>query len=440
MKLFYGWLVLLGLFLVYMVTNGILLNTLPLFYPELMNEFGWNEAQVTAPFSLFFTLTALLSPMSGALADRYNPRWLMLGGVTIIVSTLALYPLIDGDITIDLPMLGSTTVTPLTQLTLVYLAFALGLSFSGMVTSMIMLTRWFHRWRGRAVGIFLMASSFGGAVFPLIARETLATEGWREALWLLGGLGAILTIVPVLLLVRSHPHEKGLHADGADQDPPDAAEPSERPRILATFKSLLRTPIFYLIAFVTATLWFCFVGVLQHQFIFFGRDLQIDSATLPLITSVFFWAAIAGKVMFGFLADRFQVTWIMFLAVVSLVVGFAMLLGLAVRGPTDSLIGVFAYAVVFGAGYSGTFTMIQLLIAHRYAGPSYGSILGVFTLVDTVGATLGTQALGWLAVAFGGYTAGFAVMLALCIIAGLCVLVLRAQERNAVAEPVSASV
>ena len=53
-KPFYGWSVLAGLFFVYAASNGVLMHTVPLLYPELIREFGWTEAQVTLPATMLF--------------------------------------------------------------------------------------------------------------------------------------------------------------------------------------------------------------------------------------------------------------------------------------------------------------------------------------------------------------------------------------------------
>ena len=48
------WTVLSGLFFIYMASNGIVMHTLPLLYPELIDSFGWTEAEVTLPATVFF--------------------------------------------------------------------------------------------------------------------------------------------------------------------------------------------------------------------------------------------------------------------------------------------------------------------------------------------------------------------------------------------------
>ncbi|SVB51893.1 uncharacterized protein METZ01_LOCUS204747, partial [marine metagenome] len=186
-RIYVGWWVLLGLFLVYASSNGIVTFTLPLFYPELINEFGWNEAEVTRPVAVFFVAAAILHPFGGALLDRYSPRFLMLVGYGIIALALGFYPLVNS----------------LSHLMAIYVVFGLGFGLAGLVANMLVLTRWFVRYRGVAVGLLLMGASFGGALFPLIVRQTLVDSGWREAVALLAVLGGILMTLPLIFMVRN---------------------------------------------------------------------------------------------------------------------------------------------------------------------------------------------------------------------------------------------
>ena len=325
-----------------MANNGILMYTLPLFYPELIAEFGWNAEEVTRPAALFFVVAALLTPFMGALFDRYPTKRVMMFGILALVAGLACYPF----------------VTSLAQLTAIYMVFAVGLAGCGLVPHMLILSRWFKRYRGLAAGLLLSGSSFGGAIFPLIAKETLLTQGWRPALALVAIIGSVMMLIAALWLVRNSPQELGLAPDGAAPDEPAPATPGAGPASApagVTLRQAAATPVFYLLAFVTATLWFCIVGMLQHQSIFLSQDLGVDRADLPLIFSLFFWAAIIGKFAFGWLSDLFNKGVIMLLAVLCFAAGLALLP--VITADNKTLLQL--YAVLFGVGFGGTFSMIQ---------------------------------------------------------------------------------
>lgn len=58
---------------------------------------------------------------------------------------------------------------------------------------MVMLTGWFDSGRGRATGIPFMASSLGGALFPLAVGSGIEHLGWRQTVLLRGvGVSSIM--------------------------------------------------------------------------------------------------------------------------------------------------------------------------------------------------------------------------------------------------------
>ncbi len=398
-KVFYGWWLLAGLFIAYIITNGVILNTLPIFYPELVKEFGWDQAQVTRPAQLLFFMVAIASPFIGILLDRTSAKNLMLVGGAIILLAFAWFARIEslGE------MLG------------VYMLFSIGITAGGIIPSMRILTRWFYKKRGMAVGILLVGSSLGGAIFNQVAGNSIQTYGWRTAMLILGVISAALVILPIALLVRNKPQDLNLHPDGATY------EPGVEPVAIAnnvTFGQALRSPTFYLLLFITGAMWFCIVGVIQHQALFF-KDLN-TSILAKDILSLFFFSSIIGKIIFGWLSDHFSKKIIMLVAIINLAIG-AVILNLAASSPGL----LWAYAIIFGIGFSGTFTMIQLLVAEFYAGTSYGKILGVVTMIDTLAGVLGIMVLGQMRTAAGSYQSAFQALLILTIVAAICVLFLK---------------
>jgi len=356
------WSVLSGLFLVYMASNGITLHTLPLLYPELMEEFGWRESEVTLPATVFFIVGAFTSPPAGWLLDRYSSR-------TII--TL-------GSLLLSLALLGYSATHTLWELVAIYAVLGIALSLCGLVSNMVMLTSWFAESRGRATGILLMASSLGGAIFPLAVGIGLEHLGWRHTVLLSGFAVGVTMLLSALLLLRDgrHLNERNLHL-AAD------ALPDQR-RSEAGLMSIVRERRFLAIVFATGSLWFIIIALTQHQSIFLARDVGLEKGLLPTVFSLFFGSSVLGKLGFGLLADRFDLHKVMAAATFTLALSLFLLSEVTLT--KQELI--YPYAVLAGLGFSGAFTCIQVLIAAHYAGPFYGRILALIVLIDTLcGAT-----------------------------------------------------
>ena len=408
MKVFYGWWVLLGLFLIYTANNGILIHTLPLFYPELMSEFGWNEDQVTRPAAQFFIVGAFMTPLIAILFDRYSTRLIMLLGVVVVTAGLLIY----------------ANIASLLQLTMVYLIFALGLAACGLVPNMLILSRWFRRHRGIAVGILLMGSSLGGALFPLLVKGALVTGGWREAVIVVTVIGAVMMLAGIGLWVRNYPADKGLRPDGdaveaeaqTRRDEPARGGGHNGP----TLRAALQTRVFYLLAIATGALWFCIVGILNHQPIYLRQDLGMSVESFPVMLSLFFWSAIVGKLLFGYLSDRFNRILIMLLSVVNLLIGL-LILRIA---ELEQIHLLYAYAIILGAGFSGAFAMIQVVIAEFFAGDSFGKILGIYTMIDSIAGGIGIRYLGASRVARESYLPAFDNLIILCVAVSFMLLYL----------------
>ncbi len=405
-KPFFGWYLLGSLTLAYTVTNGLVLNSLPIFYPELVREFGWNQSEVTRPAQLLFLLVALLSPFVGGLLDRFSTRLVVLSGAVLM--TLGIF--------------AFSQISTLVGMSAIYLLFSVSLVLCGIISSMYLITRWFVRYRGIAVGIFLLGSSLGGAIFNPLAAYFIQHMGWRSAATALAGIAALLLVGPLLLFVRNTPQEMGLRPDGAASDAALASEAKvQTPYRLdgPTLPQIVRTRTFYLILVATAAMWFTILAVVQHQALYL-KDLGSD---LPAgqILGAFFTCSLIGKVLFGWLSDRFEKKHIMQLATLNMVLG-SLLLYWSDKNPQ---VLTWAYAVVFGIGFSGTFTIIQVLIADYYSGRDYGKILGTYTMIDTLAGVSGISFLGAIRSSGGAYQPGFLVMLILCTLAAICIPFIR---------------
>lgn len=394
------WVVLGGLMLIYAASNGIIVHTLPLIYPALMDEFSWSAAQITLPATAFFVFGAVTSPPAGVLFDRLSPRLIMLSGAAGIIAGLA----------------GYTFVTELWQLVAIYLVFGLSLSLCGLTASMVVLTKWFDGNRGLATGLLLMASSFGGAVFPLILGAGLESYGWRSAIMMVSVAAALITIPALLFFVLDKPR------------PEDATDVSILRRIKLkvlqpgpTLREAIRTPTFYLIAIATGCMWFSIVALLQHQSIHLVKDVGVTRSLLPKVFSVFFFCSVFGKFSFGWLSDFLNKEVAMILSIITFTLGLVIIRGMQ----ADDTSMLFVYAVITGIGFSGAFTTIQLMIAQHYAGSSYGKILAILVMIDSLAGGIGTRIIAKMRDGADNYLPALDFMISVCFMALVSVILIR---------------
>lgn len=405
-----SWVVLGGLFVLYMAVIGIQGYTLPLFYPFLISEFGWTTSEVTRAATICYFLGAFLSLVLGPFYDRFPARRLMLAGAALFCVGLWFYP----------------NIRTLDHMLMIYAMCTVAQVCTGQVPVLLVLTRWFRKKRGVAIGIVVTATSAGGAVFPLVLRPLLAEGDWHTAVRLLSVLALLMFVLPILFLIRERPE-----SSNELQNASDSIHEHRGP----TLADALRSPVFYLLAFSTGGIWFITNGMVQHQSILLGIELGLDQQTVPLVVSVYFWGAIAGKLLLGWLADRLDKNIVMLLGIVSVMLG---LTALRVSGAE----GVYWYAVCFGLGFGGTFAMIQVLIAHYFAGSSYGRILAVLTTVDVLAGGVGISLLGTWQRSFGSYMPVLTILLvvAIAVAASVILLLLYGRKTTQVAQASSAGV
>lgn len=402
------WFVLLGLMLTYAATNGIIVHTLPLIYPSLIDEFGWTATQITLPATVFYVFGAISSPPAGVLLDRFSPRTVMLCGASGIILSLF--------------FLG--VAQTLWQMVVIYFCFGIFLSLCGLAASMVILTRWFRGLHGRATGFLLMSSSVGGALFPLILGFGTESFGWRASIFIIVVIAALMMLPSLLFLVLDEAVSK--EHISREEGAPLTSQPGVNGNTTTlavgpTLRQALQSPAFYLIAFSTASVWFCVVALLQHQSIYLVQDIGVNRSLLPKVFSVFFACSILGKLSFGLLSDYLNKEISMILSIATFVCG---LLILRQIGPDDSAL-LFVYAAIAGIGFSGSFTTIQVLIAQHFSGNSYGKILAILVMIDSLAGGLGTRVIAIMRDNAESYQSAFNLMITICILAISCLFFIK---------------
>ena len=197
---------------------GLALYGLPLYYDFMVREFGWSRAQVTSGNALSKLLVGqLFGFLAGWIVDRFGPRRLMMSGI-----------LMGGG-----ALIGLAHTSTLWMFYLFYVFNALGYVCGGPLPVQVLLSRWFDRSRGKAMGFAYLGIGIGGTLVAKLSPRLVEAFGWRGALQTLGILIIVLAL-PLAYFVRDTPTDR----DGGRNGP----EP------LAPLGGVFRSHAFYLLA------------------------------------------------------------------------------------------------------------------------------------------------------------------------------------------------
>ena len=398
-KPFYGWTVLAALFIIYMASNGIMQNTWPAILNAVAEEFKFDEKKYGFLISLNFLIMAIFLPFAGFLASNFSQKKMIIYASIYFIACVGYFQF----------------VTNYNQLLIFYILFPIGLSLGGLLTSLVIINNWFYKYKGVAVGIFLNASSVGAAVFSPITGILLKSYGWRSTSCILAVIVTILVTVPIIFIYNK-PSDKNTFPDGNNK----RTVFSNNKSITPSLKSIISNFNFWLLILITTALWFVITGFTFTQILYF-KQLGFDKKESGFISGLFFLCSFLGKIIFGFLSDRYDKKNIFIFSVLNLIIGVVLL-----RISLFNSHLIWITSIAMGIGYSGCFTMIQLIIAHLYTGKTYSKVLGIMTMVDTLAACAGIYlTTTWIKNIVGGFAFPFEIYIYLTIAALLAILMLK---------------
>lgn len=392
MKRYYPWLMAVMGMLVLLVSNGLVITGLTAFDESLLREFGWSRSELKLRDLITLVLAGWTAPFLGVVIDKVGPRKLILAGLALLAALYAAY----------------AHVHSLTHLYLIHLGFALVLVAAGLNVAVIYVSQWFVAQRGTAIGIALVGTSLGGMVFPKLGVHLLQGMDWRSAfLW--EAVVPLACLLLALLLVRS-PRPGGIPPWGADKAGAGAGRSATGLPDLG-YRQALRTRTFWVLAFVAMTTFFSIMAVSANLFLHM-RDLGFAPQQAGNALGLMFGLAMVGKFLFGMLSDLFPAKRVFLLNLSIMAAGAVVLATLRADLVWYSL-------VLFGLGWGGLYTMIQLLAVNAFGLAAAGRILGTITLLDATTAGLGI----WLTAKIFDVTRSYQpAFVLICVLVALALL------------------
>ncbi|WP_216370084.1 MFS transporter [Ramlibacter montanisoli] len=403
---FYGWLVVGVVF----VTMAICVNArtaFSLFFPPILDEFGWERGVTAGAFSFGFVVAAVLSPLLGRMMDRHGPRVVMEIGVVATAAGL---------------LLATFVGQPWHVYATLGMLVGAGTTFTGYSGQALFLPNWFVRRRGLAMSIAFAGVGFGSIVMLPALQAFVERNGWRAGSTLLG-VTVLVVLVPLNLLLRRRPQEIGLAPDG-DADTPAAAKARVANVVDAawacidwTLARAMRTARFWWIAVAYFGALFSWYAVQVHQTRYI-TEIGFSAQQAALALGVVSLAGVPGQIALGWLSDRIgrEIVW----AIGNL--GFCMTyVGLLLLPSFPNVGLLYAMVIAQGAIGYGLTSVFGAIPAEIFEGKQYGIIFGTLSLSALAGGALGPWFMGFVHDRAGSYTIAFWVAIGCSVLSAFAI-------------------
>jgi MFS family permease len=380
-------------FVVLFCIVGLALWGLPFYYDFMVQQFGWTRAQVTSGNALSkLVVGPVFGFIAGWIIDRFGPRRVMMAGILMAGGALV----------------GLGWVSTLGMFYLFYFFNALGYVCGGPLPNQVLLSRWFDKSRGKAMGFAYLGIGIGGATVPWISHALIEHFGWQAALrWL--GLLIIAVSLPLAFFVKEAPPRST-----SDRKMSGAAD------VMGAFKTLP----FFLLTFGSMCSIAAVSGTQQNLKLFLSLDRHFTQGDAARVLSLVLSFSIAGRLLMGWLADRFSKKYVMLLTYLLVAAGIPLLF----LGRTR--LAIYASAAVFGVGLGGDYMIIPLMTAEIFGMQILGRLLGVILTAGGIAEAVSPWLTGRLRDVTGNYSESCFLLVGIALLGAAAVLGLPEQRKT----------
>ncbi len=401
----YRWIIVLCSFLILFVSNGQIIAGVTVFDLELLNalseatgrEVALGELKVRD--GLMFLTAGILGVGAGWLSDRVGVKPLIIVGLALLALCNFAY----------------SQVQTLTDIYLIHVVFGLVLVLCGLMINVYLISRWFDKGRGLAIGLVLAGTSLGNAFFPQLNAWLLQDYSWQQVFQYLALLPLLL--LPVAIFVVRGAPGAGTRAAGS-KEPVDADLPGY------TLGEALRSRNFWIICTLAFCTFYSILGMTAVTFVFL-RVANYPAQLAATGVTILFIGGLIGKIIAGYLAETLGRKPVL-LAGLGLMLTGALALVLAVLQGAELFLWI--GLIGFGFGWGGIYTLIQLLSADLFGLKALGKVLGAVNVLDTLGGALGPVVTAMLYDRTGSFLIPFIVITAMLLVATVASALLRMDD------------
>lgn len=387
-NIFYGWWIVLSASIICGLGYGTWMYSFGVFFKPMMQEFGWTRAMTAGAFSLRSIQGGIASPILGWIIDKYGGRIVIFWGAIIsglgcvlmyFVNSLWSFYLINGVI------------------------LSIGMGAMLYLSTFTVIARWFMRRLSLSLSLMSVGAGLGGLICAPASAWLIGLIGWRMA-FVVTGIIIWSVVLPLTLVIRNTPEEKGLQIDGGESEgvPSPVSSGASAPSKDHTLKqALLSKPFWLLIG------GFFFQGLAQSAVIVHavpaltdaGISTSVAAVSLGLVLAV----SIVGRLLFGYLGDYiekrklFMICWAMVSA------------GTLVLIAADDIATTFIFIALFGIGYGGSIPLDPAIRAEIFGRTAFAKIQGIMSPLLMVSSAAGPVMAGHFFDVSGSYDSSFLI-------------------------------
>jgi len=397
-KLFYGWWMVLALFLILFNTAGMGFYAFPVFIGPLQEEFGWSMTQISAGVALFAIVMGLSGPVVGALIGRFGLPKTMLA--TALLASIC--------------NLGYAAMESLWMLYALMAATGFAIAGITVLPAQTAVTNWFNRYRGRAMALAFLGPGAGGFLLPPFNEFLIRLWGWRFA-WIFASIVLWLLVMPLMaVFVRTRPSDKGLAPDG-EALPAKNGEAISAALRGVSVKRALTSQTFWLLAGILLLQVTGFSALNFHFVPFAEQQAGFNSQQAAFFYGLAVGFSMAGRLLSGWLADRAKPHLLMAFGGLLMALGPAALEVFLIKLGLRNVDLLWLYAVPYGIGYGANTIITPVLVGRCFGELNFARISGIMGLWFAIGVVAGIPLAGNIFDRTGSYE----IVILFCIVAAL---------------------
>jgi len=398
-KNFYGWKIVWAGALINFFSIGLPFYAFSVFYIHLQEEFNAGRFLISSTLSILIIAGGVFAPICGHLVDRYS-----------IKNILSLGSLLFG-----LGLIALGFCQNYYQFLIVYgTILSLGITLFGNLSTAKLISFWFNKKNGSAIGYAALGISLSGVFIPPIAVYLIGIFDWRIT-YMIFGIFVIVFFIPFCrFFIINKPSEVNQNIDGIE---PLEENSSKIEGKIMNFWSIVKVPAFWILIIIFSLQFCANLGVYSHIFPYVS-DLGFDIKKAGYAVSVGAFGAALGKVVFGKLIDIFSARITLWISIIIQGVGIL----LVSSSSTYSLL--LLSVLIMSLGLGGSVPLMNILFSKTFSPINFGKALGLAVPFMVPIQVIGGPLSGWLFDTFGNYDLAFSLNAGVCFIAFLFVFML----------------